>query len=120
MPARRHSTNARWTVLRRLLAALAVVAQVAVGLSAIGEGREGVGAAPHVEARGSGPGHHYSHNESRCAACQARSVHSTAPAIPSAAWEVVVDHDARASVSAQRPLSPALPTNSARAPPQVS
>lgn len=57
-------------------ASLAMVAQIAVALAPLDEGKEQRRGA-HVEADGVA---HYSHSETTCAACQARSILGTASA----------------------------------------
>ncbi len=111
-------TRTRWTVLLRLLAVLAMVAQGAVALAAIGEGRDGIGLASHVEATGASATH-YAHDEATCAACQARSLHGGTPQLPSAGAELGTAHQAASGIPGAPPASPALPTNPARAPPSV-
>lgn len=118
MHRRPELTRTRWTVLRRLLAVVAVVAQAAVVLTAIGEGRDGIGVASHVEATGPSATH-YAHDEATCAACQARSLHGGTPQLPSSGAELGIVHLAASGVSDALPPAPALPTNSARAPPSV-
>jgi hypothetical protein len=66
-PRRRHP-------LTLVIAFLALIAQVAVALSPLAEGRR-PGMASHVES--TGVRLHYSHDEATCAACQARSIHGT-------------------------------------------
>jgi hypothetical protein len=60
-------------IFLRAAALLALVAQLALGVAAFGEGREGLGFASHVDP--SGTSTHYAHDEAVCAACQARSLH---------------------------------------------
>lgn len=105
-------------MLRRLLAVVAVVAQAAVVLSAIAEGRDGIGAAAHVEATGRSATH-YAHDEATCSACQARSLHGGTPQLPSGGAVLGIAHLAASGVSDAPPPVPALPTNPARAPPSV-
>src|SRR5215468_6226703 len=66
-PARRHP-------LTLIVAFLALIAQVAVALSPLAEGRRPE-MASHVES--GGVKLHYAHNEATCASCQARSIHGT-------------------------------------------
>src|SRR4029077_2741895 len=65
-PKRRHP-------LTLVIAFLALIAQVAVALSPLAEGRR-PGMASHVA--GGGIRLAYAHNEASCASCQARSIHS--------------------------------------------
>ena len=60
-------------IFLRAAALLALVAQLAVGIAAFGEGRAGLGYASHIDP--SGTSTHYAHDEAVCAACQARSLH---------------------------------------------
>lgn len=60
--------------LTLVIAFLALIAQVAVALSPLAEGRRPE-MASHVE--GGGVKLHYAHNEATCASCQARSIHGT-------------------------------------------
>ena len=55
---------------------LAFLAQLAIVVAGIGEGRAGIGYATHVDPGGTST--HYAHNEAQCASCQARSVHGVA------------------------------------------
>lgn len=57
-------------------AVLAFVAQLAVLGAGLAEGRSGVGYGAHFDRGGTSA--HYVHDESLCAACQARSVHGVA------------------------------------------
>jgi hypothetical protein len=97
---------------------LAFLAQLAIVVAGIGEGRAGIGYAAHVDPGGTST--HYAHNEAQCASCQARSIHSMtrpehAPVVlarprdlPAVAWlESYLD----SSIDAQ---------NLSRAPPFVS
>jgi len=64
----------RW--LSAFVAGLAIVSQLAVVLSPLIEGRDGIGAAAHVDPAGTQA--HFAHNDADCAACQVRPVHGTA------------------------------------------
>lgn len=57
----------------RAAAILALVAQLALAIAGLSEGRAGVGYAAHIDPGGTST--HYAHNEAVCAACQARSLH---------------------------------------------
>ena len=59
---------------------LAFVAQLALVLAGVSEGRAGLGYAAHVDAGGTAT--HYSHDEAVCAACQARSLHGVVKSAP--------------------------------------
>lgn len=63
-----------------LAAALAAVAQLALVLAPLAEGRAGVGMRAHVEANGSAS--HHVHEEATCVACQARTLHGVATGHP--------------------------------------
>ena len=63
-------------ILGRAAAILALVAQLAILVACLGEGRSGVGYGPHIDPAGTAK--HYVHNEAVCAACQARSLHGVA------------------------------------------
>ncbi|HEY2853834.1 MAG TPA: hypothetical protein VGJ18_13360 [Gemmatimonadaceae bacterium] len=68
-------------IVGRAAAILALVAQLALLVACIGEGRSGVGYASHIDPAGTAK--HYVHNEAVCAACQARSLHGVVrPAHP--------------------------------------
>lgn len=69
-PTRRRS----W--LFAVIALVATTAQLAVALSPLIEGREGR-ATVHIESGGTRT--HVQHDDATCAACQARSIHGTAP-----------------------------------------
>lgn len=114
----RTARRSRWIAVHRLLAVLAAVAQVAVACSALAEGRDGMGAAPHVEATG-GAVIHYAHNEATCAACQARTLHGTAPSMPAMAPSLAARAGAIGTARVDAPAGPELPDNPARAPPCV-
>ena len=60
-------------VLGRAAAIVAMVAQLALVIAGIGEGRTGVGYASHIDPGGTSA--HYVHDEAACASCQARSLH---------------------------------------------
>jgi len=65
---------------RRLFAffaLLAMFAQAVVAIAPLAEGRT-ARMSSHVEANGSAS--HFTHNEANCVACQARSLHASAPA----------------------------------------
>ena len=99
-----------------LIALLATTAQLAVALSPLLEAREGRATA-HVEA--GGPQNHVSHDDATCAACQARSIHGTAPRVAAP----LADAAPRLTVAAtaiDRVVSAGVrfPTNP-RAPPSV-
>ena len=70
--------TARRHPLTLIVAFLALIAQVAVALSPLAEGRR-PGMASHVES--GGVKLHYAHDEATCAACQARSIHGTPRAL---------------------------------------
>jgi hypothetical protein len=61
-------------------AIMAAVAQLAIALLPVLDGRMGVGVGPHVEA--SSAGGHYAHDEGRCASCQAQGIHGVLQAVP--------------------------------------
>lgn len=109
----------RLSALYRLMAALAVVAQCVLVLSAIGEGRAGVGQAAHVESSGNSTTH-YVHDEATCAACQARTLlavplRADGPDAPPAPAVM-----SRAGAPSFVPAAPALPGNPTRAPPSAT
>ncbi|HEV8447172.1 MAG TPA: hypothetical protein VGQ44_10140 [Gemmatimonadaceae bacterium] len=64
----------RRPTLTLVIALVALIAQVAVALSPLAEGRRPE-MASHVES--GGVKLHYAHNEATCASCQARSIHGT-------------------------------------------
>jgi len=66
----------RYGWLFALIALLATTAQIALAFAPLAEAREGQLVA-HVEADGARG--HFSHDDATCAACQARSIHGTAP-----------------------------------------
>src|SRR4051812_35168410 len=67
-------------IFLRAAALLALVAQLALGVAAFGEGRAGLGYASHIDPGGTST--HYAHDEAVCAACQARSLHGVARTPP--------------------------------------
>jgi hypothetical protein len=99
-----------------VIALLATTAQLAVALSPLVEGREGR-ATVHIESGGARG--HVSHDDATCAACQARSIHGTAPR-PSAPLIESERHSTVALATIERIDSADVrtPTNP-RAPPSV-
>jgi hypothetical protein len=63
-------------IVGRAAAILALVAQLALLVACLGEGRNGVGYGSHIDPAGTAK--HYVHNEAMCASCQARSLHGVA------------------------------------------
>lgn len=99
-----------------VLAALAIAAQLVVAIAPLSEGRDSR-MASHVEAHGLAS--HYAHNEATCAACQARSIHGTAPHTQVAAAIITVSLPVL-DASARRGASPEhYPQDNPRAPPSV-
>jgi hypothetical protein len=94
---------------------LAFVAQLALIVAGLGEGRAGVGWDPHVDPGGTST--HYAHDEAVCAACQARSLHGAArlphpPAVivqPREAASIAVPKSYRAADPKSKDLSRAPP-----------
>jgi hypothetical protein len=74
MPSLRVIATRQGGWLSGVIALLAMAAQLVVAVAPLAEGRDGR-MASHVESTGV-PGH-YTHNDAKCAACQARSIHST-------------------------------------------
>jgi hypothetical protein len=64
------------SIVGRAAAILALVAQLALLVACLGEGRNGVGYGSHIDPAGTAK--HYVHNEAVCASCQARSLHGVA------------------------------------------
>ena len=60
----------------RAAAMVAFVAQLTLLVAGLSEGRAGIGYGSHVDPGGTST--HYVHDETVCAACQARSLHGTA------------------------------------------
>jgi hypothetical protein len=79
VPARLRHRIGQW--LSTTTAMVALVAQLGVSLSPLGEGvprgKATVSAGAHVETGGTSA--HYAHNEATCAVCQARSVQTALP-----------------------------------------
>lgn len=115
MPVAQARTRHRpW--LFTLIALLATTAQLAVALSPLIEAREPRGTV-HVEAGGTRS--HVSHDDATCAACQARSIHGTAPR-PSAPLVESEPHLAVAAATVARIDSADVrSTSNPRAPPSV-
>ena len=65
--------TAHRTIFVRAAAILAILAQLALGLSGLSEGKSGVGYHAHFDPGGTST--HYVHDEAVCASCQARSLH---------------------------------------------
>jgi hypothetical protein len=74
MPVPQLTRHRRRRPLTLVIAFVALIAQVAVALSPLAEGRRPE-MASHVES--GGVKLHYAHNEATCASCQARSIHGT-------------------------------------------
>ena len=111
VPARRRTG---W--LHTVLTVLVMTAQLVVAFAPLAESRDRR-MDSHVEAGGAQT--HHAHNEAKCAACQARSIHGPAsrialPAAVVAAPRDPISADARLAVSLES-HSPANP----RAPPSV-
>lgn len=79
MPIRPPSVTPRHWLLR-LLAFVAITAQLVLALAPLSEGRSAT-MATHVETSGAVRGH-YAHNEATCPVCQARSIHGATPKEP--------------------------------------
>lgn len=73
-PLIRHHRFAR--LFGQAAAIVAFVAQLAVLVAGIAEGRSGIGYGAHFDRGGTSA--HYVHDETLCAACQARSLHGIA------------------------------------------
>jgi hypothetical protein len=110
------SATRRRSWLFVVIAFLATTAQLAVAFSPLVEGREGR-AFSHVESGGARG--HVSHDDATCAACQARSIHGTAPR-PSTPLIETEQHSTVALATVERIDSADVrtPTNP-RAPPSV-
>ena len=109
------SRSRLWHRLRLVAAALGFVAQGTLVLAAIAEGREGIGAAAHVEQ--SGTRAHYAHEPATCAACQARSIHSTT-ATPFAPNLGATPYSSAPRIGVeQAPFTETFPDHNPRAPP---
>jgi hypothetical protein len=78
--ARTEGALARW--LTTVAALVAILAQLSVALAPLGEAREGVSAAAHVETGGTAT--HYAHNDATCVVCKARSLHGLTARVPDA------------------------------------
>lgn len=116
MPAPRRASLR--PIFLRAAALLSLVAQLAVGVAALGEGRAGLGYASHIDP--SGTSTHYAHDEAVCAACQARSLHGVVrPAHPPL---VVAAHRELAVITAPESYrgSGAHTQHLSRAPPALS
>ena len=100
-----------------LFALLAMFAQSVVAVLPLAEGRT-ARMSSHVESNGSPS--HFTHNESNCAACQARSIHavSTPTAHPPLAESHAVV--SRAGAPASVPSPDHSPQANPRAPPTLS
>ena len=89
MPPLVHRNRPFARLLGQAAAILAFVAQVAVLAAGWAEGRDGVGYGAHFDRGGNST--HYVHDETLCAACQARSLHGIAR-IPQAPPAAVAPH----------------------------
>ena len=76
MPRSIHRNRPLARLFGQAAAILAFVAQVAVLAAGWAEGRDGVGYGAHFDRGGTST--HYVHDETLCAACQARSLHGIA------------------------------------------
>ncbi len=101
----------------RFFAALALLAQIAVVLAPVAEGRAGIGMAAHVESGGNAS--HHAHDDSNCIACQVRGFYGTAArlgdAAPVSARRSTPPVLAAEAVAAGGPIAHRLP----RAPPSA-
>ena len=109
---RRTPRLSRW--LMKSAAMLAAVAQLAIAMLPVIEGRLGIGIGPHVES--SAAGGHYAHDEARCPSCQAQAIHGVLQALPPLG-EYGVEY-AAIQIAPATPVesAPRVPSNS-RAPP---
>lgn len=92
-------------------------AQIVVAVLPLAEGRT-AHMSSHVESNGSPS--HFTHNESNCAACQARSIHAVSSAAarpPHVGDRAVVS---RPSAAATVPAADHSPQTNPRAPPTLS
>src|SRR6185312_15895107 len=94
VPSSVHRNRPLARVFGQAAAILAFVAQVAVLAAGWVEGRDGVGYGAHFDRGGTST--HYVHDETLCAACQARSLHGIAripqaPPAPIAPQAILVD-----------------------------
>ncbi len=111
-----HPAARRRSWLFVVIALLATTAQLTVALSPLIEGREGR-ASSHVESRGARG--HVNHDDATCAACQARSIHGTAPRSPAPLIETE-QHATVALATVERIASADVRTSTnPRAPPSV-
>jgi hypothetical protein len=115
------SANQRKRPLARLFgqaaAIVAFLAQLAVLGAGVAEGRSGLGYGAHVDSGGTSA--HYVHDETFCAACQARSLHGVAR-IPQLAAVALASHEAVDAVAPTSfPNRDADFSNLSRAPPAV-
>lgn len=92
MPYTVHTMRAMRRWLFAAGAALAMVSQAAVTLTALADGRDERSAASHVERDGTSA--HYAHNDATCVICQARSLTGLAERSP---------EDARSRVAPRTP-----------------
>jgi hypothetical protein len=99
-----------------VLALLATTAQLAVALAPLAEGREGR-ATVHVESGGTP--RHYQHNDATCAACQARSIHGTAPRLATPVIETEPHATVTATTVGHVASADLNPSAHPRAPPAV-
>ena len=118
MPSAPRLTRTRWAAVYRLFAMLAVAAQCVLVLSAIGEGRAGVGQAAHVESS-QNTTTHYAHDEATCAACQARTLMTVPLPTPVRLAERIAVRAQLTGAPNTELVAPALPANPTRAPPAV-
>jgi len=109
------STRLGW--LSTFAAILAVVAQIAVAVAPLAEGREGPNAPSHVDP--SGTAVHWVHNEASCASCQARSLHGTVARTASADLLVVLTPLVVAPAGTRVATLEPFHVNLSRAPPRV-
>jgi hypothetical protein len=74
MQVRPSPARTRASRLYVIAALLAMVAQLAIVLAPLAEGRAGVGMGPHVESSSSHNPAHHTHDEATCVACQVRTM----------------------------------------------
>jgi hypothetical protein len=110
-PTRPGSARRNW--LFSIVALISMAARLMLAASPLLEGHDDR-MASHIEAGGTQT--HVAHNDATCAACQASSIHSTAPRTPASflddtarAHTIIAPVDRSISIGAYSPSSPRAP-----------
>lgn len=102
--------------LHTVLSILAMAAQLTVAFAPLAESRDRQ-MDSHVEAGGHQT--HHAHNEASCAACQARSIHGSAPKLPVSLFAIASPVEKIEATADRFAFGPSQSPANPRAPPSV-